>query len=84
MDLRRLNAARAFGRALRHARRARGISQERLAELGEFDRTYPGLLERGRRTPTFSVILQLAAALGMDPVVLFSDAVTRLQGPMPP
>ena len=84
MILMREDAARAFGQALKAARRARGISQETLAEFGEFDRTYSSLLERGRRTPTFFVILQLAAALKMDPVVLFSDAVARLRGPVQP
>jgi transcriptional regulator with XRE-family HTH domain len=81
MSFRRVDAARAFGQALKEARLMRGLSQERLAELGEFDRTYPSLLERGRRTPTFFVILQLAAALGMNPAVLFNDAVARLRGP---
>jgi transcriptional regulator with XRE-family HTH domain len=78
------DAARAFGQALKAARRARGVSQETLAELGEFDRTYSSLLERGRRTPTFFVMLQLAAALKMDPIVLCSDAVARLRGPVQP
>ena len=32
------------------------------------------MLERGRRSPTFFVILQLARALRMEPVVLFAEA----------
>ena len=84
MILLRGDAARAFGQAPKAARRAQGISQETLAEFGEFDRTYSSLLERGRRTPTFFVILRLAAALKMDPVVLSSDAVARLRGPVQP
>lgn len=43
--------------AKRFARRAQGMSQRRLAETGDFDRTYSSLLERGLRTPTFYVIL---------------------------
>jgi transcriptional regulator with XRE-family HTH domain len=74
----RHEAARAFGQALKTARRGRGISQEQLAEFGDFDRTYASLLERGRRTPTFFVILELAKALDTDPLTLFSDAVARL------
>ncbi len=81
MIFRRVDAARAFGQALKEARLMRGLSQEKLAELGEFDRTYPSLLERGRRTPTFFVMLQLSHALGMNPSVLFNDAVWRLRGP---
>lgn len=76
----RLRAARAFGLALKSARLQRALSQEDLAERGEFDRTYPSLLERGRRSPTFFVILQLAYALRMEPVALFGHAVARLQG----
>src|SRR5438094_9820880 len=35
-------------------------AKEQLAETGNLDRTYPSLLERGLRTPTFLVILMLA------------------------
>lgn len=83
MSVRRREAARAFGRALREARRLRGISQEQLAETGDFDRTYPSLLERGLRTPTFFVIISLEEGLNMNPVVLFTDAVGRLRGDVP-
>lgn len=76
----RIQSARAFGRALKAARTERGLSQEVLAERGDFDRTYPSMLERGRRSPTFFVILQLAHGLRMDPVVLFVQAVACLQG----
>src|SRR3569832_1627048 len=62
----RIQSARAFGRALKAARLERGLSQEDLAERGDFDRTYPSMLEHGRRAPTFFVILQLARALRME------------------
>jgi len=75
----RNQSARAFGRALRAARTERGLSQEDLAERGAFDRTYPSLLEHGHRLPTFYVILQLARALRMEPVVLFAEAVAQLR-----
>ena len=75
----RIQAARAFGLALKAARVERGLTQEDLAERGDFDRTYPSLLERGRRSPTFLVILQLAYALRMEPVKLFADAVARMR-----
>jgi transcriptional regulator with XRE-family HTH domain len=83
MSASRGQAARAFGQALRAARLARGISQEQLAEAGDFDRTYPSLLERGLRTPTFFVILNLADGLNTDPVTLFTDAVARLRAEVP-
>jgi transcriptional regulator with XRE-family HTH domain len=77
MSADRRDAARAFGQTLRAVRLARGISQEQLAEVGDLDRTYPSLLERGLRTPTFFVIVRLAEGLNTDPVALFRDAVTR-------
>ena len=75
----RSQSARAFGRALKAARMERGLTQEDLAERGNFDRTYPSLLERGRRSPTFFVILQLAHALRMEPVVLFAAAIALVR-----
>jgi transcriptional regulator with XRE-family HTH domain len=80
MSATRRQAARAFGQALRAARLERGITQEQLAETGDFDRTYPSLLERGLRTPTFFLILSLAEGLDTDPLALFKDAVERLHG----
>ena len=60
-------------------RHVRGSSWPTPTERGDFDRTYPSLLERGRRSPTFLVILQLAYALRMEPVKLFADAVARMR-----
>ena len=77
MNVTRKQAARSFGRALRTARSAQGLSQEQLAESGDFDRTYPSLLERGLRTPTFYVILQLAHGLHLDPRALFDYALAE-------
>ena len=61
--MRRQKVAIAFGRVLREARKLKGLSQEELAADAEFDRTYPSLLERGLRTPTLTVLFQLAKVL---------------------
>jgi transcriptional regulator with XRE-family HTH domain len=42
------------------------------------DRTYPSLLERGRRTPTLGMLIALAHALGVEPTLLVAMTVTRL------
>jgi len=83
MRLRRQKVARAFGRVLRELRLARGLSQERLADLGDFDRTYPSLLERGLRTPTLTVVFKLAEVLGVGASTLVALALdeTRKAGP---
>jgi transcriptional regulator with XRE-family HTH domain len=43
-----------FGQVLRELREKENISQEKLAEYCELDRTYISLLERGLRQPTIN------------------------------
>lgn len=59
-----------FGSVVRELRRQKGLSQEELAKRGDFDRTYTSLLERGLRTPTLTVIYDLALALEVHPATL--------------
>ena len=58
--------AAAFGRVVRHARVAAGISQEALAYMAGLERSYFGRIERGKNQPTLYVILKVAAALGCE------------------
>ena len=74
----RRRIALAFGSALRARRKLKRISQEELAEQIDIDRTYPSLLERGLRQPTFGIIVALARALDVTPEELVADAVARL------
>jgi transcriptional regulator with XRE-family HTH domain len=76
--MRRQKVAIAFGRVLREARRQRGLSQEELAGEADFDRTYPSLLERGLRTPTLTVIFQLAEVLQTSAAALISRTLEEL------
>jgi DNA-binding XRE family transcriptional regulator len=50
--------AAAFAAILRTARVGAGLSQEKLAEAADIDRTYPSLLERGLRQPTLAVLIE--------------------------
>jgi XRE family transcriptional regulator, regulator of sulfur utilization len=75
----RREVARRFGSVLRELRQQRGLTQETLAELADLDRTYPGLLERGLRTPTLTVVLRLANALETEPSRLITETALRLQ-----
>lgn len=75
----RSRVALAFGSTLRELRRARGLSQEELALVSGFDRTYTSLLERGLRTPTLPVLFRLAEALGVEACKLVTLTQDRLR-----
>ncbi len=72
-----VSVALVFGCLIRELRKARGLSQEGLAELGGFDRTYPSLLERGLRTPTLGAVFRLADALGIAAPMLVAKTRER-------
>jgi transcriptional regulator with XRE-family HTH domain len=55
----------AFGRAVRRRRKTRKISQEKLAELSEINRTYMGDVERGERNLALQNMSKIARALGL-------------------
>ncbi len=52
-----------FGEILKELRESNKISQEKLAEYCDLDRTYISLLERGLRQPTITTIFKIASAL---------------------
>ena len=70
--------ARAFGATLREARRARGMTQEELAAAAGMDRTYPSLLENGKREPALGVFYRLCKALRCAPAELQARTLARL------
>ena len=61
-----------FGKILQEERKAKKISQEKLAKLTGLDRTFISLIENGKRSPTFSTILKICSALEILPSELFS------------
>jgi transcriptional regulator with XRE-family HTH domain len=62
-----------FGRRVRDLRQARGLSQEKLAELAGVHRTYVSSLERGQRNVGLDNILAIAAALDVPASLLFTE-----------
>lgn len=56
-----------FGLAIKELRRSKGLSQAKLAELGDFNRTFISDLERGVYQPTLYSIFRLAKALEVAP-----------------
>jgi transcriptional regulator with XRE-family HTH domain len=61
-----------FGKILQDERKAKKISQEKLAKLTGLDRTFISLIENGKRNPTFTTILKICSALDIEPSELFS------------
>ena len=66
------NTAKLFGKALREARRSRGLTQEDFSEVS--GRTYVSSLERGLKSPTFDKVAELATALEVHPLTLLTLA----------
>ena len=67
--------SRAFGDALKAARKERGLSQERAALECDLDRAYFGKLERGQKWPTLETIFKLGSGLDAKP----SELLTRTE-----
>jgi transcriptional regulator with XRE-family HTH domain len=61
MDMRKL-----VGRNFERLRRAKGLTQEQVAERSGFSQQYLSGLERGRRNPTVVTLYELAQALGVS------------------
>lgn len=66
MELQRL-----FGANVRHHRKAKGWTLERLAELVGVSQETIGKIERGKAAPLFETAEKIAAALGVPAPVLF-------------
>ena len=60
-----------FGKQLRKLREARKLSQERLAELCDFNRLYIGRIERGERVISFEFMMRIAFVLKVRPAELY-------------
>lgn len=58
---------------MRAAREARGLSQEKLAELSDLHRNYIGGIERGERNVGLKALFRIAEAFGMHPAEIIQD-----------
>ena len=66
-----------FAENVRSFRTVLGVSQEGLAELAGFHRTYVSQVERGVANITLDNIEKLAYALNVKPAALLEPAVIR-------
>jgi transcriptional regulator with XRE-family HTH domain len=64
---------RTVARNLRRLRQRRGLSQEELADRAGLNRNYVGMIEREENAPTVDALEQIAKALDINAVELFSN-----------
>ena len=62
-----------FGLQVRRMRKAKGWTQEELADSSNLDRTYIGGIERGERNVALINIYRIAQALDVSPAEFFAD-----------
>ncbi len=55
-----------IGRKIVTLRKAKSMSQEKLADASELDRTHIGFIEQGRRRPTIETLYKLSEALDCE------------------
>ncbi len=55
-----------IGKRIRELRAAKGLSQEKLAELANIHWSYISQLERGKRNPTILCLEKIAKAFGIS------------------
>ena len=65
------NIAKVLGQRIRNYRTAKGLSQEKLAELSGCHPTYIGQIERGEKNATIESIEKISAALNISLSTLF-------------
>ena len=67
-----------FGEVLQELRLRRALTQDKLAELAETERSHISALERAEKGPALATIFSLAAALGMPAGELIGMVESRL------
>lgn len=70
--------AMAFGEVLRELRLERRLTQDRLAELADTERSHISSLERAEKGPAFATIFSLAHAFDMSAGQLIAMVEQRL------
>ena len=61
-----------LGQNIRHYRQAKGITQEKLAEIVDVSGSYIGYLERGEKSPSLDLLFKIANTLNIEPAILLT------------
>ena len=72
--------AKVLGQRIRNYRIAKGLSQEKLAELAGCHPTYIGQIERGEKNATIESIEKISSALNISLSKLFEKLGTQEEG----
>ncbi len=68
-----MNIKQKFGNKIKELRKQKGLSQEKLANLADIDRTYLPTIEKGERNVSIEVVEKLANALNVEIKDLFNE-----------
>jgi transcriptional regulator with XRE-family HTH domain len=66
-----MDIKKAYGEKVRSIRKSQNVSQEKLAELAELDRTYISDIENGKRNVSIETVFKIAKALNTPMVSFF-------------
>ncbi|MEE9913192.1 MAG: helix-turn-helix domain-containing protein [Deltaproteobacteria bacterium] len=69
----------AFGEVIRELRKANQISQEKLADVSNLDRSFISLLECGHKQPSLITIFQLAKAFNISASKIMSHTEEKIK-----
>jgi len=72
-----MNRLEALSQVIREARQAKGLSQEKLAELAHLHRNFIGMIERNANTPALDSLFSIADALEIAGSELLAKAEER-------
>lgn len=73
------DVARAFGNAVRRVRVEKQLTQEELGNLAAIPGNHVSNIERGENSPTLSIVVKLAAALGVTSASLVAEMEEALK-----
>ena len=65
------------GKNIRFSREAAGLTQELLAEKVGVSGSYIGYLERGKKSPSLSLLCKISDVLHIDPAMLFKSSESK-------
>lgn len=69
----------AFGEVIRGLRKRHKLSQEKLAEISNLDRSFISLLECGHKQPSLITIFQLAKAFNLPATKIISSVEKKIK-----